>query len=330
MSNFYTIVLNSNDKVSGTNACAQFKINLLKPLQSGGKVNIQLDSFLYKTPTRTNEGIIQVAINEITNDFSFTSTTKNQHGVIGVFQIKPGLTTNLEYPSAQSTGGGSSWTVTGQNYGNWTYNVSSSPNPLGGAIQAFRTANSWGSARNYAVVPNFVYLGSVSTSAFDISNNPITVDGEWLQIEFPYALLLTDYRITFDNNTYRPRSFYMFGSNDGTTWRYVDFEPYPQGGTVNVETTYPVNVSTAYRFFRIVVTNAADSVQISRLRFFGSCNHQTGETPETANVVFSTNTFTTDTTLFDRNVSVCLTSPNGCDLTNIDDWTMVLKVENLL
>ena len=97
------------------------------------------------------------------------------------------------------------------------------------------------------------YTGSVSTLV-----SGTTVYGEWQQIQLPYTLYVTTYSVNANTggggawSPYFPKSFYLCGSNDGTTWSTVDNR---SGLTCSANLlnyfTAPTQTQ-GYRYFRLI------------------------------------------------------------------------------
>lgn len=113
--------------------------------------------------------------------------------------------------------------------------------------------NYWSSAATYnATTGN--YSGSVSTTA-----GSTVYSGEWLQIQLPSAITLSNFVIfprgdTFSSLTYvqtsTPTSFVVLGSNDGSTWSLVHQE---SGLTITRPRQYTVTTSPpSYSYYRLV------------------------------------------------------------------------------
>jgi len=165
------------------------------------------------------------------------------------------------------------WT---QNGVNWMSSVSSQ---LGGtpfsyyAFQNTNDGNIWISAGNYS---SGVYNNTFSTTVLGIG----AVFGEWLQIQSSVPLVITSYTFQVFNFVYFPKSYYIVGSSDGTTWYpvqscvlatnpntannvkcsndlLVNFNG-TQTLTGNVSsavtTTSYTTTTTPYTYFRIIVT----------------------------------------------------------------------------
>ncbi len=97
--------------------------------------------------------------------------------------------------------------------------------PGGSLVDAFcgtNVYNVWISHTYYNA--SGVYTGTVSTVT-----SGTTVTGEWQQIKLPYKLIITTYSVNSNATGGGPawnqmwtKSFYLCGSNDGTTWTTID------------------------------------------------------------------------------------------------------------
>jgi hypothetical protein len=97
------------------------------------------------------------------------------------------------------------------------------------------------------------YIGSVTTNV-----SGTNISGEWIQIQLPYTLYVTTYSVNGNVGgggnwiPCWPKSFYLCGSNDGTTWSTVDNK---SGLTCNANLlnyfTAPTQLQ-GYRYFRLI------------------------------------------------------------------------------
>ena len=161
----------------------------------------------------------------------------------------------------------------------WTSSISSQ---LGGtpysyfAFQNTNGGNIWISASNYS---SGVYNNTYSTT---VQGGIGTVFGEWLQIQSSMPLVITSYTFQVYNAGNLPKSYYIVGSSDGTTWQpiqscllatnpitstnvkcsndlLVNFNGIQTliGNVSSAVTTtaYTSTTTTAYTYFRIIVTS---------------------------------------------------------------------------
>jgi hypothetical protein len=106
--------------------------------------------------------------------------------------------------------------------------------------------------------------------------------GEWIQLQLPTAIVLNSYTIqspNFSSGVYyrrNPYSWYIAGSNDGSTWTEVDMRS-SQATTSYQQIIGPFTPSQtppAYNRFRLVITSINPSspdglTQIGDWRLFG-------------------------------------------------------------
>lgn len=96
--------------------------------------------------------------------------------------------------------------------------------------------------------------------------------GEWIQIQIPNAekLYLHDYSIltpipTPNNSTF-PTKFMVIGSNNETTWEYIDMQ-----NTKNIDTTlqrpivFNVNSTKTYSYYRLIIMEMPFNNSIVRI-----------------------------------------------------------------
>lgn len=109
----------------------------------------------------------------------------------------------------------------------------------------------WNTANSLYNTTTGAYTGSVTTTVSGQS-----YAGEWLQLQMPIAIVLTQYSLTcriYEQTTQSPRQFLIAGSNDGTTWTLVDSRSDQNSWAENNRTlTYTVSSSNAYRYYRYI------------------------------------------------------------------------------
>lgn len=118
------------------------------------------------------------------------------------------------------------------------------------------------------------------------------VEGEWIQIELPYKVYLTNYSILPKqdiNNQQFPQKFYLLGSNDGVDWNIVDQQINGRSRGTNIPTIFSVTTIYNYRFFRLVICelNKGTTVSICQLKLDGNLNLISGNAYLTNSIVFS-------------------------------------------
>ena len=140
----------------------------------------------------------------------------------GITPAKSGITSNT-------------WT---QNGATWT---ASSSTTLGGwpSYFAFDTLagsdiNAWAAGTNNYNSTG-TYTGTVTTTVSDIPSSVslpspsvgTSVAGEWLQLQSSIPLSISSYTWGSANINHQIKSFCLVGSNDGTTWYFIQYVSYP-------------------------------------------------------------------------------------------------------
>ena len=168
------------------------------------------------------------------------------------------------YPPAVLTS--NSTTLSGQVYGNGTYNTSASAVFNGSedawnAFDANTSITQWTTPLNrYDGSGNYV---SSATTTID----SVSYSGEWLQIQMPSATQLTRYEIypRSISISRAPSTFYIAGSNDGSTWTMIDsrssITAYTTSGISflisNNSTIIPTQAG--YTYYRMVVNKTGSA-----------------------------------------------------------------------
>ena len=136
--------------------------------------------------------------------------------------------------------------VSGQSVGNGTYTVSvSSGNYL---MTPFDSNNStyYLSGGGYSAG---AYSGSTSTTV-----GGTAVNGEWYQLQLPYAIVLQSYVIGAVDKSYSADSWVIAGSNDGSTWTLVDSKAAGSGSALTSfgNTTFTVSGTDSFVYYRLI------------------------------------------------------------------------------
>jgi hypothetical protein len=129
------------------------------------------------------------------------------------------------------------------------------------------------------------YAGSTSNVTQESSNSWV---GEWLQIELPHRIQITDVQVLRENNdTYgtsrSPNSGAVLGSNNGSSWVYIhDFSNKPHTDYTSASFTSLGDIITGgyYKYLRLVVTKVQNQtttgntngrlVSICELQLYGT------------------------------------------------------------
>lgn len=191
----------------------------------------------------------------------------------------------LEFPSRELTA--NTTTITTGSYGTGTYIVTASSASGYPAYLAFESTtlfngsdSFWHSNAVYNATTG-VYTGANTTT----TQTGTTYSGEWIQLQLPTQLVLDSFSILprQDSNLWlnrSPGSFVLLGSNNGTSWNLIYSISGINDWTVSSKTFSVSYDKTGYTHYRLVSTIAGnssastirDSIQISRLRFFGVSN----------------------------------------------------------
>ena len=112
------------------------------------------------------------------------------------------------------------------------------------------------------------YTGSVQTVT-----SGVTVLGEWMQIQLPYTLWVTTYNVFSGVNggggawaQMFPKSFYLCGSNNGTTWTTIDNRSNVTGSTTQSSNIFTAPAyTTGYRYFRLIGQQIGTGGNLTRM-----------------------------------------------------------------
>ena len=203
-----------------------------------------------------------------------SSSTENFTVYNGVTAIPAysASTTTVTFSSDTQTISGATGTYA---YANGAYQFRSSSGAsndgagFGFAYQAFNNGGSgfWKCAYNtnanrygpnYAQYPyntsNGTYQGGGSGRYFTTVVSGTSYNGEWIQIELPYKLLVTSYSFG-SGSAYASawaKNFVLAGSNDETTWYIIDSRSLSSQPAVPAN--YTVSALTPYHYYRIINT----------------------------------------------------------------------------
>lgn len=256
-------------------------------IQLPSKINIgsytlvsRNDGFYYQIPyswvlAGSNDGSRWVYIDSKTN-VAFTQGQKITFGL--------NFTSNQYPPAALTATAGTpvSTTLSGKAYGNGVYTASTGPNLFVGfgpsmvfdRISA-SNANLW-TIKKASYNASGLYDTSLAAGVDGGVQTTAGVNGEWVQLQLPVTIVLKSYILTgreSASSSQNPKSWTLFGSNDGSTWSVIDTRSNittwngQNFGTVSFSLTN----STSYSFFRIVITSNQGSagVALSEWALFG-------------------------------------------------------------
>jgi len=134
-----------------------------------------------------------------------------------------------------------SWTVNGMT---WTVSASTFYQAGFEAYRIFDTtpnSSTWASGSNYNT--SGAYTGALFTS---VLGNVGNVSGDWIQIQSSTPLTMYSYSFTAAAPLQWPKTYYIVGSNDGTSWfpvQSVSLPSSPAGGTTYATPTNVVLVN---------------------------------------------------------------------------------------
>jgi hypothetical protein len=156
-------------------------------------------------------------------------------------------------------------TVSSQVYGNGVYTASASTEFGTGYVWNLfdfdGAGNNWWSNAVYTASTG-VYSGTLSTVISGTSYS-----GEWVQIAFPVAIKMTKYDVKPKNdsgyNCLTPTTWYLAGSLDGNTWTLLDSRSGITWADYTTTVTYVANATSAYSYYRMVITVVGNSDQTS-------------------------------------------------------------------
>jgi len=326
------VYLNSTDKMSGTNAKATFKINLPTEFTTQN-LGLTMTNFIPVYPTGTDQGIVQVNLSGVENPHSYSSSNQTTHRSLGMIEIV-GEGKTKEYPPASLTANTS--TLSNQSYGNGVYTASMSSTQNGSAFQAFNKTMDGDVPRTLLNSYNFntgLYAGSFSTT---ISGS--NYQGEHLTITLPHSIVLSHYDYTSTTVTQvqvrTGNTWVVGGSTDGSNWNILDKRSnvfWENEDYVTKRYTLSNNTA-AYNWYRMVTTRVGNSNRtqfremwaIGELRLFGYSNINPISRNGQSNM--NNEIITTDKTIFNRPITVSLSSPTGLDLSTLCNWSAELTI----
>jgi hypothetical protein len=182
----------------------------------------------------------------------------------------------LKYPPISLGGGTANPTtasLTTAPYGNGSYIYSASSQLSTGEFVGalFNSSGTYQqyttSTASYSTSTGLYVPGSASTVV-----SGTTYNGEWVQIQLPYAIYLTAYYrlAAYTASVRNETSHVLAGSNNGTTWTLVNSASEPQ---YTSSTTINVNVTTAYSYYRLIAlavnTNGGGYWSLAQFDLYG-------------------------------------------------------------
>lgn len=339
------IYLNSQERMSGTTDNATFHIKLPCEFMTD-KLNLTLTNFIPSYPTNTPSGIVHINMIGAETPFTYSSSNRNTHRILGMFPLGEGR--SREYPPAGLTS--NTTNITGQSYGNgihiasastsvasfqpWrAFNRDSNANSMFNSVFSSNSSGIW----DYDFITG-VYNGVVNFFSTNVDGS--NVSGEWLNIQTPDSFVLREYRIQGNPvagqvDRRSPNTFTLAGSVDGINFSRIDTESNIDwwGSNDTFWNTFPTPSNIVpYNQYRLIVhrvgnsnlTNFRNGVQVNEMVLVGhSQSSRIGQSNLNCEVI------TTDKTMFNRPITMSLTSPTGMDLSGMSEWSAQLSVSEI-
>jgi len=113
-----------------------------------------------------------------------------------------------------------------------------------------------------------------STNIKNVNNNTIS-NGEWLQIQLPSPVLLTSYSVLTPSQqgklNYFPQEFTLAGSEDGTSWNYIDYQNLASNDYTCLDrkpVSFTVSNIAPYSYFRLIINKMPINNTMVRINQF--------------------------------------------------------------
>jgi hypothetical protein len=145
-------------------------------------------------------------------------------------------------------------------YGQGKYVASASGEYTGTAAYAWFPFNK---SYTVAAVDQWQVQGWSSTSPYGPTSSVTTVDilgnayaGDWLQLQLPVSVNLTQYSIvssTYAASNQSPARWWILGSRDGTNWTLVDSRTGVTSWTNSTPQTFYTSATQSYTYYRMVI-----------------------------------------------------------------------------
>jgi hypothetical protein len=119
----------------------------------------------------------------------------------------------------------------------------------------------------------------LTTNIIQIQNSS-SINGEWIQLELPNNIYITQFSITIPNWPQSPDSFYLVDSTDNINW-YLLYNTSNLIWTNNETKIFNINSLKTVKYLKIVITKLVsqggwttyNSIQISDIKFYGYTNY---------------------------------------------------------
>ena len=174
---------------------------------------------------------------------------------------------NVKFPPGAMTAASTTFTGTGILDGVYT---ASQSNPgeggYGAPYYAFdNNTSTWAGEIPSYNVNTGIYAGGVSTSVKNLVTNVSTsYSGEWFQIQIPNAVTLNSFGLMGRQEatlvlTRTPTTFYIAGSNNGSTWELVHSTSGAEFTSAMQYFTCNANNTNKYRYFRLIANKIGNT-----------------------------------------------------------------------
>jgi hypothetical protein len=182
---------------------------------------------------------------------------KTSTDTLSVTENAPSVSLNT-YPPAPLTA--NTCTLSGNSYGNGTYVVTSSGEVSGfAAYNAFlltqQTTPNKAGTNWRASTSGFNSGGTFSSPATTIGG--VTYYGPWITLQTPSSISLKSFTLWCWTYWHGYNSFYLFGSNDGTSWTLISgntgLTPAVWGSSYSYTVTLG-STASAYNNFKLIIT----------------------------------------------------------------------------
>jgi len=141
----------------------------------------------------------------------------------------------------------------------------------------------WSCAQNLYTLNTGTYIGSSVTNITGVGN----IEGEWIQIQLPYVLILKSYSILSQNsvvngvlsNSMFPSLFFLVGSLDGNIWYIINYQKLTTIPPISTIQEYSVkyNLTIGFSYYRLIIKKLcggdANSTIINLSNFLISGNY---------------------------------------------------------
>jgi hypothetical protein len=198
--------------------------------------------------------------------------------------IQPNMTNLAATGTALTT---SPWIMNGVTWIASSSSINNSTTPVSYAFNN-TSSNEW-----VPLSATYTTAGNSSGQSTMIQNSIGAVTGEWLQIQSSVPLIMSSYQFATGNVVARtPKTYYIVGSNDGTTWYAIQ---YGAAGAVTTTASFTIVPNT------IIVNNASTQT-------FGSST-------------ITTTTYATTTNAYTYFRLICLSNYSGSnDVVSLGEW----------